>query len=144
MKIEEMVEKFQCPGCVAGSDTDCGAYRFSATEQRCVKHVLGTIKAGAGSFALGLPTGFCKSGWNQHGEKPESKNTINVRLWLKGAVPKWDLYNIPVWALEKDGFLFVRTYAPRSDFSWVDVVEAGSLALVPQAINVGEDVGEMD
>lgn len=90
---------------------------------------------GSGNWALGLPKGFCKPGWKDDGTG--SLNKISLRLWAAGTQPEWDKFNVAVWALEKDGHLFVRTYAPRINFAWVDVIEGGTLLLVPTAINVG-------
>ena len=141
MKEKELVEKFQCPGCVLGSDTACGSYNFDHRELRCVTHVLGTQIGLGNPIALGLPKGFNKPGFN---EKGRPKNKVNVRLFQVGTYPEWDYLNIPVWALEKDGFLFVRTFAPRIDCSWVDVVDGGTLKLCPNAINVAEFYNKID
>lgn len=130
---EHLVTRFQCPGCVSGSDTTCGKFRYDPNEMRCTSHVLGTVLSNVGHIALGLPKGFCRPGWGEHG----TLNKLSLRLWAVGTHPDWDNFNVPVWALEKDEHLFVRTYAPRVNFTWVDVVEGGTLALVPTAINVG-------
>jgi hypothetical protein len=132
--LEAMVNRFQCPGCVCGSNTKCGKFRFDKVELRCMSHVLGTFSMGSGHFALGLPKGFCKPGWKDNGT--ETLNKISLRLFAAGTSPSWDNLNVPVWALEQEGYLYVRTYAPRINFSWVDVIEGGTLAMVPQAINV--------
>ncbi len=144
-ELKQMVEEFQCPGCVCGSDTTCKAFDYSPSQMRCMGHVLGTISAGAGNFALGLPKGFCKPGWslNDKGEFEKTLNRINVRLW-PDSKPDWNRLNIPVWALEKDGYLFVRTYAPRINVAWVDVIKGGTLAMVPQAVNVADFVDSID
>ena len=44
----------------------------------------------------------------------------------------------------QDGFLFVRTYSPRTNQTFVDVIEEGALSLVPQAIDVSKFYEEMD
>lgn len=46
--------------------------------------------------------------------------------------------------MEQDGHLFVRTYSPRIDATFVDVIKGGTLALVPDAVNVGDFIGEID
>ena len=138
--VVPLVEQFQCPGCVCGSDTKCGRYQYDPRELRCVSHVLG-IHLGLGNrVALGLPKGFNKPGW----EGGETRNKMDIRLFPKGETPKWDNLNVPVWAMEQDGFLFVRTLAPRINFSWVDVIEGGTLSMTPNAINVGDFIGEID
>lgn len=69
-----------------------------------------------------------------------------MRLYTKDGFKNdiWSRFNVAVWAMERDGFLFVRTYMPRVDVTVVDVIEGGTLALVPDAVNVGEFVDEID
>ncbi len=142
-KITELVEQFQCPGCVAGGSTKCGAYQWSESDKRCTGHVLGTkIYPGVGNIALGLPKGFCRPGRDADGKR--TRNTMDIRLWTAGTSPAWDRLNVPVWAMERDGHLFVRTYAPRVNQTWVDVIEGGTLGMVPNAINVAEFIDEID
>jgi hypothetical protein len=38
---KKLVELYQCPGCVCGSDIDC--YQPSSTGIGCGKHIVGTI-----------------------------------------------------------------------------------------------------
>ncbi len=169
LTIPQMVEMFQCPGCVCGCDTDkCGSFRYDAEERRCMGHVLGTMIGGpaglialgvpegfchvlgtmiagpSGLIALGLPKGFCKPPLDNSQEEPRLCCKINVRLWQATLAPIWDKFNMPVWAMIRDGFLFVRTFAPRVDHSWVDVVEGGSLDLVPGALDVSEFYDDFD
>jgi len=94
----------------------------------------------SGLLCLGLPKGFCRV--SGHKDKSEA----HVRIFLKeGYDAHWDnRFNIPVWAMEQDGFLFVRTFMPRVDITVVDVIEGGTLALVPGAVNVGEFIDEID
>lgn len=140
----KMVEAYQCPGCVCGEDTKCG--RFMLEDRAggfwCANHVLGTFMMGVGSFALGLPKGFCRAGFEMGGEH---RNRMSIRLFLKGSKPQWNQFNVPVWAMARYGHLFVRTFAPRVNSTFVDVVEDGSRAeLCPQALDVGEFIGEID
>lgn len=146
MTNAQLVEKFQCPGCVAGSNTRCGVYQADtdAGGVRCVSHVLGTIVMPIGNIALGLPKGFCRPGVNWETDPPRSKSRIKVRLWKAGTDPGWDQYNVAVWALEREGFLYVRTYLPRVNDAFVDVIEKGTLALVPSAMNVADFYEEFD
>lgn len=138
-EIIQMVEKFQCPGCVCGSDTQCG--RFEWNTAMCVGHVLGTF-ASYGHFALGLPRGFCRPGFDGISEL---KNVIDVRFWHDPTEDMpWDKLNFPVWALELDGYLFVRTYAPRINRGTVDIIKGGTLALVPNALDVSAFYDDID
>jgi len=142
MMIKKMVEKFQCPGCVIGSKTDCGKFKFNDQKKRCTSHVLGTSMGFPGNLiAVRLPKGFCKPGFNDDGNV---KREIDVVLWEKGEFPEFDKYNIAVWALENDGFLFVRRYAPRINHAWTDIIEGGKIDMVPGAINIENLLDEMD
>jgi hypothetical protein len=144
-----MVEEFQCPGCLRGSDTSCGAYKPSDQYgHRCEAHVCGTYIMGTGSIALGLPKGFNRPGRvtdpsdTKHGGW-QTLSAMLIRLWPKDH-PEWDKMNVAVWAMVKEGFLFVRTWMPRTNYNAVDVVQGGTLDMVPQAINVGEFADEID
>lgn len=143
-ELKPFVERFQCPGCLRGSDTACGSFSTDGMSGKsCASHRLGTFAMPAGTFALGMPKGFSKPGLNDD-DKPLATR-MKIRLWKSGEAPEWDNLNVPVWALEQEGFLFVRTYCPRINVSYVDVIEGGSaLGLCPQAINVGHFYDEID
>jgi len=144
MTTQELIEEFQCPGCTCGMNIECGAYNLEDEGWHvcCEGHVLGTfIGAPNNAIALGLPKGFHKPGSDQDGK---IKIKMDIRLWKAETHPKWNKFNIPIWAMEKDGFLFVRTYAPRINKGWVDVIEGGNFDLVPGAMNVAEFLDEID
>lgn len=139
MKVEKMVETFQCPGCVVGCDTKCGRYKDGGDDQIghfCESHVIGTSLNLSIHIALGLPRGFNRSGPDERMEG--TRNVMRIRLWPKG-MPRRpaDTFNRDVWAMVQDGFLFVRSYSPRIDLGTVHVVEGGSLKDAPSAIDVG-------
>jgi hypothetical protein len=141
--LQRMVEQFQCPGCVCGSDTSCGRFapNYEGGTYACGGHVLGTFVLGLGHFALGLPKGFNRPG----GVNGKEHHGMAIRLWAAGTQPEWNNFNVPAWALEKGGYLFVRTYAPRVNQTWTDVIESGErAALCPTAIDVGEFYDEID
>lgn len=134
-----MVERFQCPGCVVGSSTRCGRYKDGGSDEVghfCESHVLGTSLNFTIHIALGLPVGFNRSGPDER--MRETRNVMRIRLWPKGTQrDRADTFNRDVWALVKDGFLFVRSYSPRIDMGTVHVVEGGTLKDAPDAIDVG-------
>lgn len=155
MNKHKMVEKFLCPGCVVGVNTKCGKYRSQyqneGEEGSCGSWVAGTTLLGVGTFALGLPKGFNRVGTTFRTDPMTGKLELTsavkmeVRLHPKSAPPPtWDRLNVAVWAMEKDGFLFVRTYSPRVNRSYVDVIEGGTLDMCPGALNVGEFADEID
>lgn len=144
----EMIEEFVCPGCVNGSDTKCGTYKPQDRGSiACKAHVLGTFVWSVGNVALGLPKGFNRAGWEVYPESDfDNRNTMCILCWTKEeahGIP-FDNFNVPVWALEKDGFLFVRTYRPRLNGTSVEVIEGGTLDLVPGAIDVSDFYDDMD
>lgn len=151
---KEMVEKFQCPGCVCGMDVTCGKFESEDDEgpgsnYSCKGHVAGTMIAGVGSFYLGLPKGFCRVGvldrrWPPS-EKERNQNN-NIRLFDK--MPQYNKLNVPVWVMEKDDHLFVRCFMPRINYTTVDVIKGGKIADLPAevaglAINVAEFIGRL-
>jgi hypothetical protein len=153
-----MIKEFQCAGCVCGSDPkDCGAFKLAVVEDtfwhgamfHCDGHIPGTNVLGvrSGLLYLGLPTGFNRVGMrfmhgcNAPGEEPGASR---VRLFLTPSYPTWDALNVAVWAMRQDGHLFVRTYMPRINCAYVDVVEGGDLKHCPNAIDVSKLVEEMD
>lgn len=142
MNFKQMTEKFQCPGCVGGMDTNCGNYTTADGTNSCRTHVLGTYIMGVGHIALGMPKGF-----NKPGRAPYSDtdwNTMSTRFWAAGTKPDWDNCNIAVWAMEEDGFLFVRTYMPRINYSCVDIICGGKLSDCPNALNVRDFYDDID
>lgn len=54
MNAHQMVEKFQCPGCVCGSSPQDGCYVESNYGAGCTAHVCGTSRLETGAFALGI------------------------------------------------------------------------------------------
>jgi len=140
MKREELVEKFQCPGCVCGSNTRCGKYELSTYGPACKNHVPGTVSWPGGTIYLGLPTGFNKVGMLGTTDFDEKSRNNTIRLWEAGTGPEFDRLNVPVWAMEQDGFLFIRTYAPRINASYIDVVEGGTFESLDLDLRLTYDV----
>jgi hypothetical protein len=128
-----MVGKFQCVGCVGGCEPSSeNVKEIGGGAWACERHVPGTLLFPVGKVMLGLPKGF---------------NRVRhrlIRLWPGCGSPNWDDLNVPVWAMEKDCHLFVRTYSPRINVTWVDVVEGGTIGMTPSAIDVSKFVDEID
>lgn len=154
MKIEKMVEEYQCPGCTLGFDTKCGSYKLTAAPfVACINHSLGSFFSGNGKVALGLPRGFNRpGGLRKHGTQEVSQmdGVAWIRLWSvddKTNKPQWDKFNVPVWAMEQNGALFVRTLSPRIGILYTDIVDGGKLADIPKLespIDVGAFYDGMD
>ncbi len=148
MTTEEMVEKFLCPGCVVGSDTKCGRYKAPDDYHGCLSHCLGTrIMPGIGLIALGMPKGFNRA-WkfNEEGNKMLEAHHPVIQLYPAPEKPQtFDWLNVPVWALEHEGFLFVRCMRPRISVVFDMIVEGGKAAeICPQATNVTEKYESYD
>jgi hypothetical protein len=152
---EKMVEEFQCPGCTLGGPTICEKYKLHVIEGNngpfkgfhCQSHSAGTFMSMAGRIALGLPKGFHRYGGSvppSHYKDGLDAHPMTIRLHLTSDSIKWDDFNIPVWALVQNGYLFVRTYSPRTNQTAVDVVKNGTLELVPEAVDVSKFYDEMD
>lgn len=143
--VTEMVEEFQCPGCTNGHKPDsCCSFELDDWDEdetcRCKNHSAGTFMAGVSCLNLGLPKGFNRVQKPRHQEK-----WTNIRLMPTGKIPKYNHLNIPVWAMEKDGYLFVRVICPRVDWRFVDVIKGGKFTdLPPNTINVAEFIDEID
>ena len=141
---KDLIEEFQCPGCVCGSDTDCKAFVFESLPNmfRCKAHVPGTTIAPGGRVSLGLPKGFNKVGLLI--EMQSGDRSTNIRF-MKDPLNEYDHLNVPVWAMEKDGFLFVRTMCPRLNYTYVDIIKNGKInTICPQAIDVADFIEEID
>lgn len=134
---KNMIEKFQCPGCSGGCDPDnCDMFKVTRYENQfggtfqlfyCESQSAGTILSGAGKIALGLPKGFDKVGAISNCLNYD-KITTNIRLFLSTPINFYNYLNIPVWAMELDGYLFVRTYSPRINVGYVDIIKGGNLS----------------
>lgn len=133
MKIEDVIDDVQCPGCVCGNNTkECDKVKIETVQnvggpfQRCTGHVPGTSMGIPGVLLtrlfLGLPKGF---------NRFQNKDTM-IRIWMNGP-PTWDDLNVPVWAsmYQSEGvsepYLLVRTYMPRVETSVVDVILNGKI-----------------
>jgi hypothetical protein len=151
----KMISDTQCPGCGYGYDArDCKWFQFveptdaGRTFFRCDKHAPATYHTVMGKLLIGLPRGFCRLGpqWDAllHTEN-RTQEAGFIRLWEEDQAPEFDKFNIPVWALEHKGYLFIRTFMPRVNWTLVDVIENGKLqAICPHAVNVGEFYDEID
>jgi hypothetical protein len=145
---KEMIEKFQCFGCTCGSGVDEECFELQAYEEQgiffCKKHSAGTILGGVGKIYLGLPKGFDKVGALANSLNLVKRPT-NIRLFTEPSKCHYDYLNVPVWAMEKDGYLFVRVFCPRVNETFVDVIKNGKIKDVcPYVIDVSEFIDEID
>ncbi len=149
-----MVEAYQCPGCTNGTNTQCGAFKLDTEATggfRCVSHSAGIARLGVGTFALGMPKGFDRLKLvDSRGMNHPDRYGNHIRLHADPSQIKsdfWNKFNLPVWAMVADGVLYVRTYVPRLDWTYIDVVRGGTLDLIPDelnAVNVSEFYDDID
>ena len=142
---KEMIEKFQCPGCTLGCNTECVTlHKEGDISFWCDSHSAGTIIMG-GKIALGLPKGFDKVGALTNSLNYDRRST-NIRLFSSSEkIFEYNFFNVPVWAMEKDGYLFIRTYCPRINISFVDVIKGGKREeICPDAQNVADFLDDID
>jgi hypothetical protein len=135
---KEMIETFQCVGCTCGSSTSDGCFKEETYSLACANHSAGTFVHPGGCVNLGLPKGF-----NRNGPIDKSKQHSIIRLFTE--TPDYDKFNIPVWAYEENGYLFVRTYLPRTNVTYVDVIKDGKMDSLPvHSFNVNDFIDEID
>lgn len=147
----DMVETFQCPGCAHGSDTQCGKFKLhelpAGTSHegnklvpgfRCQNHQAAKLGE-TQRVNLGLPVPFARVQYREGSS--EVQTNIRMHLYPVNYGVYWDAFNVPVWALEKGDYLFVRTYIPRVDQSYVDIIKGGNVDLIrqthPNVIDIG-------
>ena len=114
--IKKAVEDYQCPGCIAGSDTSC--YKKSEFSVSCGGHRSGTAVSFQGKIFSGLPKGFNRLGCS-FGEKQELTIQIYEKfdeeeVWM-GNHPM-SKFNVPCWKyLNESGHTLVRGLKPRKN-----------------------------
>jgi len=110
---QKIIEHYQCPGCVCGSDTTCykqGSYL------ECEKHVAGTrIYPNVGRILLGMPVGFNRYGSDE-----------NMELYIFPSMDSgwgFDKLNVPVWKYfdKKTDCTIVRGMSPRINTTWIHI-----------------------
>lgn len=137
-----MVEEFQCPGCVSGHNTSSGCFKESNASLECENHIAGTTMFPGGKINLGLTRGF-----NRIGPIDNLKQRSNIRLYESMPSNHYNKFNIPVWAMELEGYLFVRCFIPRLNLTWVDVIKDGKIKDIPEfnlPVDVGTFIEEID
>ena len=136
-KLKLAIEEYQCPGCVAGSDTSC--FEPNNDGNGCGKHHAGTmIMPGVGSIFLGMPKGFNRLGFYT-GMKPIIYETFESSEW------KYDMWNIPVWKhLSKDGHTFVRGIMPRRNEPFLHIFLENCIDKIECTEISRDDIDNMD
>ena len=145
---KKMIEKFQCPGCMAGSDTTCGKCKLQEDNPGfcCKSHYPATICHPGGKIYLGLPTGFDKVGAILNKED-KAHNIVMFASIREMEERYYDYLNIPVWVMEYEGYLLVRKYIPRLNESVIEIIKGAKkedIIYTPQVYDVAEFIGDID
>lgn len=135
--MDELIEQYQCPGCVCGSDTECGKYEFDEGNNNCKGHCIGTmVSGGVGKILLGFPKGFSRIGFD-----------TNIKPWFYKNVNdfQYDKFNIPVWKHKtKEGHILVKGLMPRLNQTFLQVFSSGDIDKI-KAFEITEiDMNSMD
>ena len=142
-----MVEKFQCTGCVRGSDINCDHFKLEDWDAGfwCSGHLAGIILDGPGRVVFGLPKGFDRVGAIMIDVGKGRKRSTNIRFSLDPSELRYDKFNIAVWAMEEDGYLFVRSICPRLNLTFVDIIKGGRFhEICPDVIDVAKFIDEIN
>lgn len=129
-QLRLLVEKYQCPGCCAGTSTSDKCYKpcTEGEDRSCQNHGAGTIIPGIGPVNLGLPLGFDTVG-------PIDKSIQKTIICIFPDLPKifpYNALNVPVWALEHEGNLVIRRYSPRINKTFIDIIPNKRISDLPE------------
>ena len=111
MTPKELVEEYQCPGCLKGPYSKC---YIQGNDISCIKHVPSTYISGIGKIFLGLFKGFNRIG-------PCDKTLIYIFNSIKDGW-EYDILNIPTWKiLDQNKNTIVRGISPRTNIPWIHI-----------------------
>ena len=128
----KLIEEYQCPGCVCGSDIKC--YK-KGNHIECEAHVAGTTITPGGKIMLGMPTGFNKTG--------EAMQFNIFESFSDGW--GYSFLNSPVWkSLDKNGNTLVRGISPRINLPFLHIFKGNCLSKIDCYELSIEDIEGMD
>jgi len=142
-KQKELVEQYQCPGCVNGCDIKCfekTPYDIDSCKNdwSCYKHHAGTSLLGRGSLYLGLPIGFNRLG-------RLNSSDMSIQIFNSEASIRSDKFNIPVWKyLDEHGNTLVRGLSPRINQPFIDIYEGDRRSEIDCLEISSGDIEKMD
>jgi len=136
-QVQVVIEKYQCVGCVCGSNISC--YKPRTLGVGCSKHCAGTSIAGIGRVFLGLPKGFNRLG-NQDTLIPfvfESHEQQEAEF-------PYDSLNVPVWKHKDGDVVIVRGYQPRVNTGFIHIIMNGDIEQINCIKMSADDLGNID
>lgn len=118
-KEKQMIEEYQCPGCVDGPYPECYEHDPNESSITCTRHISGSLLMGASKILLGLPRGFNRIGGG-----------VDMNLFEKFSEGwGYNQYNIPVWkTLDTNGNTLVRGLSPRINRAFLHVFKGDCMA----------------
>lgn len=141
-KVSSAVERYQCSGCISGSDTSCFKANETAGGVGCGKHFSGTIISGVGKVFLGLPNGFNRLG---HFENMKPIIFKSFKEFIESDWGKYDNFNIPVWKyLDQHGNTLVRGLMPRRNEPFLHIFLENCVSQIHCIEISQDDIKNMD
>lgn len=137
--MKRLIEKFLCPGCVAGCAPNCESYKEETLSgwYTCGNHHPGTLILGLGNIYLGMPKGFNRTGDLRREGKfvgvyviPESLQTDDF----------FNDFNIPVWKTKEAGHTLIRGLRPRINQPFLMIWETQNNFEKIQCLEITDDL----
>lgn len=144
MKNKEIVEEYQCSGCVSGPYEKCFKPIRPQLGIGCDKHCPGTtlfkMSTGMQRDFLGMPTGFSRLGKN---------NDLRIQIFenqkQQEAIWEYDKFNIPCWKHKNEkGHIIVKGLQPRISMMFIHVIIDGDFDSIKALEITKKDMEEMD
>lgn len=133
---KNIIEQYQCPGCINGDDTSCFKKKDIKKDISCKKHSAGTMIFGIGPIFLGLPTGFNRLGF---------QNNLNICIYENTNNGFGDKLNVFVWKyLDSYGNTLVRGLSPRINSPFLHIYVGNHISNIDCIEITDDDLNEMD
>ena len=141
-KISSAVERYQCSGCISGSDITCFKANETSGGVGCGKHLSGTTIIGIGKVFLGLPKGFNRLG---HLGNMKPVIFISFKEFAESGWKEYNKFNRPVWKyLDEHGNTLVRGLMPRRNEPFLHIFLEDCISQIDCLEITKEDIDEMD
>lgn len=124
-EYRDIVEKYQCPGCISGRNIGCGRFYKFEIGIGCGAHTAGTqlgVNPSERIF-LGLPKGFSRTG-------PFRELAIIIFKDIEQQQEQfvYDWLNIPVWKYKTiEKHILIRGISPRINVPFLHIILKGKI-----------------
>jgi hypothetical protein len=141
-KVSVAVERYQCSGCISGSNMSCFKENTSAGGIGCGEHFSGTIISSVGKVFLGLPKGFNRLG---HLETMKPIIFKTFKDFTESGWKEYNNFNRPVWKhLDEQGNTLVRGLMPRRNEPFLHIFLENCISQIDCLEISKEDIQDMD